>query len=125
MNLLAATLLLTYEEEERAFYTFVCTIQTLLPPDFYTASLLGSRTEQAVLAGYVKELCPDITNKLDDLGVDLSAVTFGWILSLFTNCLPVEVSYSRYRRGVGDIDILRLKRLYFGFGTSFTPRAMS
>lgn len=92
MNLLAATLLLTYESEELAFWTFSSTIQSLLPSDFYTPSLLGSRTEQAVLEEYVSELLPEVASKLEDLGMELSALTFGWVLSLFTNCLPIEVS---------------------------------
>ena len=29
---------------------------------------------------------------LTQLGVDLAAICFSWFLSLFTDCLPVEVS---------------------------------
>jgi hypothetical protein len=92
MNLLAATLLLTYESEELAFWTFHSILSTLLPSRYYTPDLLGSRVEQAVLEEYVGQLVPDVADKLDELGIELSGVTFGWILSLFTNCLPVEVS---------------------------------
>lgn len=35
---------------------------------------------------------PALADHLEDLGVDLPAVTFAWFLSLYTDCLPVEVS---------------------------------
>jgi hypothetical protein len=34
---------------------------------------------------------PKVDKHLGELGVDLAAVTFGWWLSLFCDCLPVEV----------------------------------
>ncbi len=91
LNLLAATLLLIHESEENAFWTFKATI-SILPEDFYAPSLLGSRVEQAVLQEYVEELLPEVADKLEDLGLELSTITFGWLLSLFVNCLPIEVS---------------------------------
>lgn len=35
---------------------------------------------------------PEVTAHLEDLGVELPAVTFGWFLSLFTDSLPIQVS---------------------------------
>jgi hypothetical protein len=93
LNLLAATLLLIHESEENAFWTFKSTV-SLLPVDFYAPSLLGSRVEQAVLEEYVEELLPEVASKLEDLGLELSAISFGWLLSMFVNCLPIEVSLS-------------------------------
>jgi hypothetical protein len=40
----------------------------------------------------VKEHLPKLYAHLTDLGVDLTAICFSWFLSLFTDCLPVEVS---------------------------------
>ena len=96
MNLVAATLLLIYEDEERAYWTFVCLIRNLLPGDWFTSTLQGSMTEQAVLGELVAETLPKINRHFEELGLDLSAVTFGWMLSLFTSCLPIEVR----RRGL-------------------------
>lgn len=90
MNLIAATLLLTYDDEEQAYWTFVSIIKNMLPDDWFTASLQGSMIEQAVIGDLVESLLPDVAAHLQDLGVELSAITFGWILSLFANCLPIE-----------------------------------
>lgn len=90
MNLIAATLLLTYDDEEQAYWTFVSIIKNMLPDDWFTSSLQGSMIEQAVIGDLVTTMLPDVAEHLQDLGVELSAITFGWILSIFANCLPIE-----------------------------------
>lgn len=93
MNLLAATLLLTFDEEEQAFWSLQCIVKNILPEDWFTSALTGSMTEQAVLSDYVELLLPEVSKHLCDLGLDeLSSLTFGWLLSVFTSCLPIEVS---------------------------------
>lgn len=92
--MLAATLLLTHADEEQAFWALSAMIDRLLPTDFYSPSLLASRADQLVLADLVEAHLPRISATLSELGVDLASITFGWFLSLFTDCLPVEVSKS-------------------------------
>lgn len=111
LQMLAATLLLTHTDEEQAFWVLSAMIDRLLPTDFYAPSLLASRTDQAVLAELVQVHLPRVAGTLEELGVDLASITFGWFLSLFTDCLPVEVSL------VGLILVLVLERtLSRGFG---------
>ncbi|OCF75968.1 hypothetical protein I204_03265 [Kwoniella mangroviensis CBS 8886] len=93
MNMLAATLLLTHTDEEQAYWVLTSLIDRLLPSQFYSASLLASRADQVVLNDLVAQLVPKIHNHLEELGVDLASVTFGWWLSLFTDCLPVETLF--------------------------------
>lgn len=45
-----------------------------------------------VLDDLVRVVIPKVSDKLGELGVELASITFGWFLSLFTDCLPVEVS---------------------------------
>lgn len=45
-----------------------------------------------MLKDLIEKLEPDIAGHLEDLGVELPAVTFGWFLSLFTDSLPIQVS---------------------------------
>jgi hypothetical protein len=46
---------------------------------------------------------------LTELGVDLAAICFSWFLSLFTDCLPVEVSFlSKLIYDLGDINVCSL-----------------
>ncbi|TXT10778.1 hypothetical protein VHUM_02283 [Vanrija humicola] len=93
MNMLAATLLLTHTDEEQAFWVLHSIIERLLPQDYYTPTLLGSRADQRALAGLVAQHVPRVAAHLDKLQVDLASVTFGWFLSLFTDCLPVETLF--------------------------------
>ena len=66
-------------------------LSRILPHGYYTPDLLSSRADQLVLAELVAQYVPKVHSHLEDLGVDLSSITFGWFLSLFTDCLPVEV----------------------------------
>ncbi|PWN40150.1 TBC-domain-containing protein [Ceraceosorus guamensis] len=93
MNNLAATLLLTHATEEDAFWVLVMIIERILPSEYYTSHLLVSQADQRVLIDLVGELLPDLRAHLDELGVDLPAVTFAWFLSLYTDCLPVETLF--------------------------------
>lgn len=90
MNNLTATLLLTYPAEEDAFWVLCCIVERILPSDYYTSQLLVSQADQRVLRDLVEEHAPKVAAHLDDLGVELPAVTFGWFLSLFTDSLPIQ-----------------------------------
>jgi small G protein signaling modulator 3 len=92
MNLVASTLLLVHADEEEAFWTLTAIIERILPEEFFSPSLLPSRACPLVLLEYVQEFAPKLYAHLTELGVDLPAICFSWFLSLFTDCLPVEVS---------------------------------
>ena len=91
MNLVTSTLLLVYADEEEAFWVLSALIEHILPEDFFSPTLLSSRACPLVLLDYVKELLPKLHAHLAELGVDLGAICFSWFLSLFTDCLPIEV----------------------------------
>ena len=91
MNLVTSTLLLVHADEEEAFWVLAAIIERILPDDFFSPSLLPSRACPLVLLDYVQELLPRLHAHLLDLGVDLAAICFSWFLSLFTDCLPIEV----------------------------------
>lgn len=78
---------------EQAFWVLHCIVERLLPPDYYAPSLLGSRADQLVLTDLVAQHLPRLAAHLTSLGIDLTALTFGWFLSLFTDCLPVETLF--------------------------------
>jgi len=137
--MLAATLLLTHTDEgecdtaaplpearlscssgrarliaEQAYWTLLAIVERLLPPTFFSPTLLASRADQAVLAELVKQLLPKVHDKLANLGVDLASVTFGWFLSLFTDCLPVEVSRAPNERMCAHAVVLWAYLAVFG-----------
>ena len=72
----------------------VAIVEKILPENFFSPSLLPSRACPLVLLDYVQEYTPKLHAHLTELGVDLAAICFSWFLSLFTDCLPVEVSFS-------------------------------
>lgn len=90
MNVIAATLLLTHPTEEDAFFVLACIVEKILPLRYFTPDLLTSRADQSVLKQLFAELCPQSQSHLQSLGIDLEAITFGWFLSVFTDCLPAE-----------------------------------
>ena len=97
MNLVASTLLLVLADQQEAFWVFSAIIEKILPPDFFSPSLLVSRACPMVLLDYVQDLLPKLFAHLITIGIDLPAVCFSWFLSLFTDCLPVEVGPKLWR----------------------------
>jgi len=114
MNLVTSTLLLVFANEEDAFWVLCAIIERILPEHFFAPSLLPSRACPLVLLDFVKEHLPKLHAHLTDLGVDLTAICFSWFLSLFTDCLPVEVNQHPYTLPARTLTIYRR---CLGFGT--------
>ncbi|KAL9134577.1 MAG: hypothetical protein Q9175_004237 [Cornicularia normoerica] len=93
MNLITASLLLVMPTAEDAFWLLTTIIENVLPQHYYDHSLLASRADQQVLRQYVGEVLPKLSAHLDELGIELEAVTFQWFLSVFTDCLSAEALF--------------------------------
>ncbi|KAK5017877.1 hypothetical protein LTR39_001302 [Cryomyces antarcticus] len=93
MNLITAYLLLTMPTAEDAFWVLTTMIENILPRNYYDHSLLTSRADQIVLRQYVAEILPKLSAHLDDLSIELEALTFQWFLSVFTDCLSAEALF--------------------------------
>jgi hypothetical protein len=93
MNLIAASLLLIMPTAEDAFWILTSMIENILPLHYYDHGLLASRADQHVLRRYITEVLPKLSAHLDDLGIELEALTFQWFLSIFTDCLSAEALY--------------------------------
>ena len=93
MNLIAASLLLIVPTAEDAFWVLTSMIENILPQHYYDHSLLASRADQIVLRQYVTSLLPRLSAHLSALNIDLSALTFQWFLSVFTDCLSAEALF--------------------------------
>ncbi|RMZ86391.1 hypothetical protein DV736_g6383, partial [Chaetothyriales sp. CBS 134916] len=87
MNLIAGSLILICATPEDCFWLLVAVIDTILPSGYFSGSLLTARADQIVLREYVTELLPALSAKLDQLGVELGAITFHWFLSLYASVL--------------------------------------
>ncbi|KAI9870900.1 MAG: hypothetical protein M1830_003652, partial [Pleopsidium flavum] len=93
MNLITASLLLIMPTAEEAFWVLASMVENILPEHYYDHSLLASRADQQVLRQYVAEVLPKLSSHLDDLGIELEALTFQWFLSIFTDCLSAEALF--------------------------------
>ncbi|CAI7603559.1 unnamed protein product [Penicillium manginii] len=93
MNLITASLLLIMPTAEDAFWILTSMIEIILPQHYYDHGLMASRADQAVLRQYITEILPNLSSHLEDLGIELEALTFQWFLSLFTDCLSAEALY--------------------------------
>jgi len=93
MNLITGCLLLIMPTAEDAFWVLTSIIENILPRGYYDHSLLASRADQQVLRQYVTEILPKLSAHLDDLSIELEALTFQWFLSVFTDCLSAEALF--------------------------------
>lgn len=93
MNLIAGSLLLIMPTAEDAFWILTSMIEIILPHHYYDHGLLASRADQVVLRQYISELLPRLSAHLEELGIELEALTFQWFLSVFTDCLSAEALY--------------------------------
>ena len=110
---------------EQAYWTLLCMVERLLPASFFSPDLLASRADQLVLADLVAQLIPKLHQHLEELGVDMASLTFGWFLSLFTDCLPVEVSLAILIRVEIDYETDGgSSRRFSGCGMSFSSKVM-
>ncbi len=63
----------------------------ILPDGFYLPMLLPLHVCPLVLLDYVQESMPKLAAHLVELTINLPMIFFSWFLSLFTDCLPIEV----------------------------------
>ncbi|KAI0143038.1 TBC domain protein [Xylariaceae sp. FL1272] len=93
MNLIAANLLLIMPSTEDTFWVLVSIIELILPRGYYDHSLMASRADQQVLRQYVTGVLPKLSQHLENLSIELEALTFQWFLSVFTDCLSAEALF--------------------------------
>ena len=84
MNLIAGSMLLVLPDSESVFWLLVAVIDVILPSGFFDKNLVVSRADSIVLRSYVREVLPKLSEKLDELEVDLEPLVFNWPMSLFT-----------------------------------------
>jgi len=92
MGFVAAMLLVFVEEAVEAFWCLCALVETLLPPDFYSATLLGLRIELAVFADLLALKMPKLAAHLDRHAVSPELFATRWYVAIFANALPVETT---------------------------------
>lgn len=88
--MIAAMFLLIMEEED-AFWMMTAVIEELLPPSYYSPSLIGVQADQMVLRGLIASCLPAVDTLLQEHDIELSLVTLNWFLTLFASVLHIRV----------------------------------
>ncbi|XP_074052874.1 TBC1 domain family member 2A [Macrotis lagotis] len=91
LNRLAAIALLILEEEESAFWCLVCIVETIMPTDYYSRTLIASQVDQRVLQDFLSEKLPRLMAHLEQHKIDLSLITFNWFLVVFVDNLISDI----------------------------------
>ncbi|XP_062504288.1 TBC1 domain family member 2B-like [Corticium candelabrum] len=91
LNRLVAIALLCMDEEN-AFWCLIAIVEVLMPPDYYTQTLLASQVDQRVLKDVLSEKMPHLHAHFDHYSVDLSLITFNWFLTVFVDNTPIELA---------------------------------
>ncbi|XP_053212562.1 TBC1 domain family member 2B-like [Panonychus citri] len=111
MNRLAAVALLFMPEED-AFWTLVAIIENIMPPDYFTANLLGAHVDQYVLRDLLTEKLPNLNSHLERHGIELSL--FSWFLTCFVDNVPSNI----YLR-IWDVFLYEGNKVLFRFALAF------
>nr|XP_039251243.1 growth hormone-regulated TBC protein 1-like [Styela clava] len=90
MNYIAALLLLIIDDEESVFWLMVTLLEDILPPDYYTNSLVGIRTDMEVLGDLVKERNPAVSSCFERESIDWVLISSKWFICLYADILPTE-----------------------------------
>jgi Rab-GTPase-TBC domain len=84
-------MLLLFLDEENAFWLLVTIVETLLPKDYYSKSMVGAYTDQYVLAHMIKQFFPKIHQLLEEKSLQLPLITVQWFMCAFILTLRPEV----------------------------------
>ena len=76
--------------EVQAFWVFCALIEDIVPTDYYSRSMIGSRMDQMVFESSVAWKLPKLHAMFKEINMLLEPVTCPWILCLYTTALPME-----------------------------------
>lgn len=110
LNFLAGVLLLIFPESTAFAFLQLITCE-ILPPDYFTATMIGVQTDVRVFLDLVQKKYPRVSAHCNKLGVDLGVVSLSWFLCLFTKTLPLEACLI-----VWDSLLLEGNKVLFRFG---------
>ncbi|XP_030636595.1 growth hormone-regulated TBC protein 1-A [Chanos chanos] len=89
MNFIAGYLIIITKDEEKSFWLMDALLGKILP-DYYTAAMLGLKTDQEVLGELVKAKVPAVWQAMVEHNVMWTLVVSRWFICLFIDILPVE-----------------------------------
>ncbi|CAL9690048.1 unnamed protein product [Knipowitschia caucasica] len=89
MNFIAGYLILITKDEEKSFWLLEALLDKILP-DYYSPSMLGLKTDQAVLGELVRAKAPAVGQLMDQYPGIWTLVVSRWFICLYIDILPIE-----------------------------------
>ncbi|XP_020776437.1 small G protein signaling modulator 3 isoform X1 [Boleophthalmus pectinirostris] len=83
--------LLLFLEEEDVLWMMCALIEDLLPPSYFSSTLLGVQTDQRVLRQLIVQYLPDLDRLLQDHDIELSLITLHWFLTSFASVVDIRL----------------------------------
>ncbi|XP_031417027.1 small G protein signaling modulator 3 isoform X2 [Clupea harengus] len=83
--------LLLFMEEEDALWMMCALIEDLLPPSYFSSTLLGVQTDQRVLRQLIVQYLPRLDRLLQEHDIELSLITLHWFLTSFASVVDIRI----------------------------------
>lgn len=83
--------LLLFMEEEDALWMMCTLIEDLLPPSYFSSTLLGVQTDQRVLRQLIVQYLPRLDTLLQEHDIELSLITLHWFLTSFASVVDIRI----------------------------------
>ena len=77
-------------KEEDSFWAVVAVVE-VLPPDYYSQTMVGAQVDQRVLSDIMSDKYPKIMAHFQQFKIDLSLITFNWFLTLYVDNTNIDV----------------------------------
>ncbi|CAM4364171.1 unnamed protein product [Leuciscus chuanchicus] len=83
--------LLLFLEEEDALWMMCALIEDILPPSYFSSTLLGVQTDQRVLRQLIVQYLPRLDQLLQEHDIELSLITLHWFLTAFASVVDIRI----------------------------------
>ncbi|XP_051742598.1 small G protein signaling modulator 3 isoform X2 [Ctenopharyngodon idella] len=83
--------LLLFLEEEDALWMMCALIEDMLPPSYFSSTLLGVQTDQRVLRQLIVQYLPRLDQLLQEHDIELSLITLHWFLTAFASVVDIRI----------------------------------
>uniref|UniRef100_A0A665UN73 Small G protein signaling modulator 3 n=1 Tax=Echeneis naucrates TaxID=173247 RepID=A0A665UN73_ECHNA len=83
--------LLLFLEEEDVLWMMCALIEDLLPPSYFSSTLLGVQTDQRVLRQLIVQYLPALDRLLQEHDIELSLITLHWFLTSFASVVDIRL----------------------------------
>ena len=79
MNFIAGIILLIFSNDiSKAFFMFLEVVDVLLPPDYFTSSMIGVHTDLLVLDKLLLKKLPKISRHMKNHGIEIETDCLSW-----------------------------------------------